>query len=160
MSAPFDPATRKMFPDVYDNIDKIEFDVLVQENYSATTNIVHNSAVFGDKQPPPIRQLDDFNYDDICHASLSSRYIVDALVNGKYIEFLYTSDMMFMQKWLTDYLAQAEGIDLSAHPDYAAFISNCKTALHMLNTNVRRYNDSQNERKPKSNNILDLMAFM
>ena len=158
MAAPFDPIKRKMFPDVYDNINKIQFDVYVKENYSAVVNIVHNSAVFGDQQPPPIMEVNDFNYDDLCHASLTTRYIVDALVNGKFIQFRFTSDMMWVQKWLKDYISEVEGIDLSDHPDYIAFIANAKKALHMLDTNIMAYNDIQINRNPKPVSVLDILA--
>lgn len=158
MAEPFDPAKRKMFPDVYDNIDKICFDVYVKENYSAVTNIVHNSAVFGDKQPPPIMEINDFNSDDLCRASLSTRFIVDALVNGKFIQFRFTSDMMWIQKWLNDYVKEAEGVDLSLHPDYVAFVANAKKALSMLNKNIMAYNDIQANRNPKPANILSILA--
>ena len=162
MSAPFDPVTRKMYPDVYDNIDKIEFDVLVKENYTATVNVIHNSAVFGDKPVPPIMEVNDFNSDDLCRASLTTRFIVDALVNGKFIQFIYVSDMMFIQKWLKDYIAQSEqsGVDLNGHPDYVAFIKNCKTALHMLDTNVKRYNDVERARNPPPTNILEILSCL
>ena len=158
MAAAFDPIKRKIFPDVYDNIDKIKFDVYVRENYSAVMPIVHNSAVFGDKQPPPIMEINDFNSDDLCHAALTTRYIVDALVNGKYIQFRFTSDMMWMQKWLKDYLKESEGVDLSEHPDYAAFIANAKKALHMLDTNIMAYNDIQKNRNPQPVSILNILA--
>ena len=158
MAAPFDPEKRKMFLDVYDNINKIKFDVYVKENYSAVVNIVHNSAVFGDEQPPPIMEINDFNADDLCHAALTSRFIVDALVNGKFIQFRFVSDMMWMQKWLKDYIAQSEGVDLSGHPDYIAFIANAKKALHMLDTNIMAYNDIQRNRNPPPVNVLSILA--
>lgn len=159
MSAPFDPVSRTMFPDVYDNIDKIKFDVYVKENYSGVAKVVHNSAVWGDNVPP-IMEVNDFNSDDLCNASLTSRFIVDALVNGKFIQFKYTSDMLWMQRWLKDYVAQAEAVDLSGHPDYQAFVANCKQALHMLDTNVKRYNDNQKARNPEPTSILEILAGM
>ena len=160
MAAPFDPIKSKMFPDVWDNIDKIRFDVYVKENYNAVVNIVHNSAVFGDKQPPPIMEVNDLNSDDLCHARLTTRYIVDALVNGKYLQFKFLSDMMWVQKWLKDYIAEASAVDLSEHPDYMAFVANAKQALNMINKNVTIYNDNEKARKPPSTNILDLLSAL
>ena len=158
MPAPFDPAKRKMFPNVYDNIDKIQFDVLVKENYTATVNVVRNSAVWGDNVPP-IMELNDLNYNDLCHASLSSRYIVDALVNGKYIQFLYVSDMLFMQKWLEAYIAEADSVDLPrVHPEYVAFVTNAKKALSMLDKNIMAYNDIQRNRNPAPPSVLDIIS--
>lgn len=156
--AAFDPAKRTMFPDVYENIDKIQFDVYVHESYTATMKIVENAWI-PEGANQPIFEVNDFNAGDVCKSSLTSRYIVDAIVNGNYLRFAYTSDMFYVRSWLETYVKQCEHLNLENHP-YAVFIKNCKRVLDLMNSNISEYNKAQEQRHPKPVSIVDLMSVL
>lgn len=145
-----------IYPDMADNLSKVRFEVRVKESYVPHVHY----AFLRDDAAPPIRAITDENMNDICVARYPLTYIIDALVGGHWLEFEHLADMDVAKSWLTQYLKEYEGHDLSKHPERAAFNKNAERALAMISSNVREMEAYQNIKHDRKLDIVDLMNLL
>ena len=144
----------RTFTDIADNINNVQFKVYVKESY---VPVIHY-CFLRPGAPPPVRQINEQNMDDICTSWLSPRYIIDAMVNGHYIQFDKMEDMETMRTWLKIYLDEHEGVDTSRDPERTAVLKDIQKAYNMMTANQKKYNDWQEEKHPTQASIFDLLA--
>ena len=146
----------RTFSDIADNLTNVQCKVYVKESYVPVTHY----AFLEPGAAPPVRQIDASNMDDICTAWLSPRYIVDALVNGHYVQFEYLKDMEKMRNWLKIYIDQLEAVDLTRYPDRQAVLRDVKKAYEMLQGNIRKKDEWEEVKHPKPLSIADLVGLL
>lgn len=144
-----------VFSDMAENLTKITFKVFVRESYVPVTHY----SFLGENAAPPIRHMEG-HMDDLCVAWLSPRFIIDALVNGHYIQFAYLKDQETVRNWIKLYLDQHEGLDLSKHPERIAFNKNAQRAYEMLCGNLKKAEEWQLEKTPKKLSIADIVSML
>lgn len=146
----------RTFTDIAEHLSKVQLKVFVKESYVPVTHY----AFLAPGAPPPILQIDNSNMDDICTAWLSPRYIVDALVNGHYVQFAYIKDMEKMKDWLKIYIDELESVNGDKHPETVGVLKDVKRAYEMLQHNLKEYNNWEEEKHPKPISIVDLVSML
>ena len=145
-----------VYRDVADNLSKIDFPVIVTEGYNPN---VHWSYL-REGAPPPIFDPGPNMIAAECEARLSGDFIIDALVNGQFLEFKNPEDMDVLADWIDQFLKSYQGIDLTRYPDRAAFNANAKKALEMLRSNLLRKEHWEQEVNPRPLSLAEIIAYM
>lgn len=171
----YKPQFAFVYPDMADNLTKIKFDVLVRESYVPVVHYAFLRDRVDEKgrnlgPPPAIRPIIDeeaskrtglpMTSNDLCKSRLSISYIIDALVNGHYVEFCHLEDMPIVKQWIQLYLDEYKGVDLTKFPDRVAFLKNAQEALNILNGNLKRMDDWDAEKHPQKLKITDLISLI
>lgn len=145
-----------VYRDMADNLAKVKFPVIVTEAYNPN---IHYS-LLREGAPPPIYTPGPNEIDARCDAMLTGDFIIDALVNGQFLEFKNPEDMDVLADWIDQFLKSYQGIDLTRYPDRAAFNANAKRALEMLRSNLLRKEHWEQEVNPRPLSLAEIIAYM